>query len=120
MKAGYASGLARVHACRAKRLLPGHGGHVSFSFPLKLLRIGLLVKSDAVWHPFCIAGGVLSMPELLRRLALAVRCGTLAPAVRGLSSGSSREKLAFPPLVAKLALLERMNGAWDCFAQGIA
>jgi hypothetical protein len=37
------------------------------------------------------------MPELLRRLALAVRCGTLAPAVRGLSSGSSREKLAFSP-----------------------
>ena len=70
---------------------------MSFSFPLKLLRIGLLVKSNAVWHPFCIAGGVLSMPELLRRLALAVRCGTLAPAVRGLSSGSSREKLAFSP-----------------------
>jgi hypothetical protein len=31
----------------------------------------------------------------------------------------SREA-GFPPLVAKLALLERMNGAWDCFAQGIA
>ena len=61
------------------------------------------------------------MPELLRRLALAVRCGALAHAVRCLSSGSSREKMAFPPpRVAKLALLVRMNGAWDCFAQKIA
>ena len=64
---------------------------------------------------------MLSMPELLRRLALAVRCGALAHAVRCLSSGSSREKMAFPPpRVAKLALLVRMNGAWDCFAQKIA
>ena len=66
-------------------------------FPLNCYVSACSFESHAVWHLLALRRGVLSMPELLRRLALAVRCGTLAPAVRGLSSGSSREKLAFPP-----------------------
>jgi hypothetical protein len=46
------------------------------------------------------------MPELLKRLALAVRC---------LRSSSSNERMAFP-LVAKLALLVRMNSTGGCTA----
>jgi hypothetical protein len=46
------------------------------------------------------------VPELLKRLALAVRC---------LRSGSSNERMAFP-LVAKLALLVRMNSTGGCTA----
>ena len=50
------------------------------------------------------------MPELLKRLALAVRC---------LRSGSSNERMAFP-LVAKLALLVRMISPGGCSAQWVA
>jgi hypothetical protein len=39
--------------------------------------------------------------------------------VHCLSSGSSREKMASPPLVAKLALLVRMNDAWDSLHKGL-
>ena len=49
------------------------------------------------------------MPELLKRLALAVRC---------LRSSSSNERVAFP-LVAKLALLVRMNSTGGCSTQSV-
>jgi hypothetical protein len=68
-------------------------------------------ESHAVWHLLALRRGVLSMPELLRRLALAVRCGTLAPAVRCLSSGSSREKMAFPPPPLAQSASFRASGA---------
>ena len=68
-------GLARVHACRANRLLPGHDGHVPFSFFPSICYVSACsYESNAVWHPFALRKGVLSTPELLRRLALAVRC----------------------------------------------
>jgi hypothetical protein len=50
------------------------------------------------------------MPDLLKRLALAVRC---------LRSSSSNERMAFP-LVAKLALLVRMNSTGGCSTQWVA
>ena len=50
------------------------------------------------------------MPELLKRLALAVRC---------LRSGSPNERMAFP-LVVKLALLVRMISTGGCSAQWVA
>jgi hypothetical protein len=90
--------LARVHACRAKRLLPGHDGRVPFLLFPSIATYQLARLNPTPCGIFLPCGvGVLSMPELLRRLALAVRCGALAHAVRCLSSGSSREKMAFPP-----------------------
>ena len=49
--------LARVHACRAKRLLPGHDGRVPFSFSPQLLRIGLLVLIPRRVASSCLAEG---------------------------------------------------------------
>jgi hypothetical protein len=66
-------------------------------FPLNCYGSACSFESHAVWHLLALRRGVLSMPELLRRLALAVRCGAFAPAVRCLSSGSSREKMAGLP-----------------------
>jgi len=66
-------------------------------FPLNCYVSACSFESHAVWHLLALRRGVLSMPELLRRLALAVRGGALAHAVRCLSSGSSRQKMAFSP-----------------------
>jgi hypothetical protein len=64
---------------------------------------------------------VLSTTELWTRCALAVRCEAFG-SYSALSELRliSREDGVPPPRVAKLALLVRMNGAWDCFAQKIA
>jgi hypothetical protein len=75
-------------------------------------------ESTAVWH-VCFAARHLSMPELLKRLAMPCAMERLAPAVRCLRSVSSNERMAFP-LVATLALLVRMSSTGGCSAQWVA
>ena len=79
-------GLARVHDSRAERFLPGPDGHVPFSFPR--FATHRLARTTAVWH-VCFAKRHLSIPDLLKRLALAVRCGALGTCSALLRSGSS-------------------------------
>jgi hypothetical protein len=95
---GESARLRRVHGCRAKRLLPGPDGHVLFHFPsicyaaafsrTSLPPCGMVFA----WRRTCCR-----RPNYGRGVHLQCAVRRLAPTVRCLSSGSSRQKMAFSP-----------------------
>ena len=92
-------GLPTVLNCRAKRLLPGPDGHVPFLFPRFATRRPSRTNPPLCGIFPCLPCGGACYRRSIYGSGVHLQCAVvrLAPAVRWLSSGSSRQKMAFPP-----------------------
>lgn len=92
-------GLPTVLNCRAKRLLPGPDGHVPFLFPRFATRRPSRTNPPLCGIFPCLPCGGASYRRSIYGSGVHLQCAVvrLAPAVRWLSSGSSRQKMAFSP-----------------------
>jgi hypothetical protein len=91
--------LPTVLNCRAKRLLPGPDGHVPFLFPRFATRRPSRTNPPLCGIFPCLPCGGACYRRSIYGSGVHLQCAVvrLAPAVRWLSSGSSRQKMAFPP-----------------------